>query len=70
MFFAVFLILTPLMAISGYLSLKLAKHIEKNEKEKKKKGNREKTDKFTFVVISLFEVQRPLNNCSTSVLWI
>ena len=36
--FTVFIILTPLMAVSGFLSLKLAKHIEKNEKEKKKKG--------------------------------
>lgn len=36
-FFAVFIILTPLMMVSGYLSLKLAKHIEKNEKDKKKK---------------------------------
>ena len=25
------------MLVSGYLSLKLAKHIEKNEKDKKKK---------------------------------
>ncbi|PFX26065.1 small integral membrane protein 15-like [Stylophora pistillata] len=39
--FYVFLIMTPLMAISGYLSLKLAKHIEKNEKEKKKKATRQ-----------------------------
>ena len=36
-FFAVFIILTPLMMVSGYLSLKLLKHIEKNEKDKKKK---------------------------------
>ncbi|KAJ7337226.1 Small integral membrane protein 15 [Desmophyllum pertusum] len=34
--FYVFIILTPLMAVSGILSLKLAKHIERNEKEKKK----------------------------------
>ncbi|KAL9958526.1 hypothetical protein ACROYT_G035554 [Oculina patagonica] len=39
--FYVFIILTPLMAVSGYLSLKLAKHIEKNEKEKKKKATRQ-----------------------------
>lgn len=36
--FTVFIILTPLMAVSAFLSLKLAKHIERSEKEKKKKG--------------------------------
>ena len=35
---SVFLLLTPLMIISGLLSLKLVRHIEQKEKEKKKKG--------------------------------
>ncbi|XP_067017609.1 small integral membrane protein 15-like [Acropora muricata] len=37
----VFIILTPFMVVSSYLSLKLAKHIEKNEKDKKKKASRQ-----------------------------
>ncbi|CAH3022258.1 unnamed protein product [Porites evermanni] len=37
----VFIILTPLMMVSGYLSLKLLKHIEKSEKDKKKKSARQ-----------------------------
>ena len=35
---SVFMLLTPLMIISGLLSLKLVRHIEQKEKEKKKKG--------------------------------
>ena len=42
LYFTVFIILTPLMIVSAYLSLKLAKHIEKNEKDKKKKGESDK----------------------------
>ncbi|XP_068688228.1 small integral membrane protein 15-like [Montipora capricornis] len=37
----VFAILTPLMVVTFFLSLKLAKHIEKNEKDKKKKASRQ-----------------------------
>ncbi|XP_032218280.1 small integral membrane protein 15 [Nematostella vectensis] len=39
--FYVFLVLTPLMAICGYLSLKLAHQIDQKEKQKSKKGKRQ-----------------------------
>ena len=51
------------MVVSSYLSLKLAKHIEKNEKDKKKKGKWTfKNPQFHWCQTSCNIVKSPLSS--------
>ena len=55
------------MVVSSYLSLKLAKHIEKNEKDKKKKGKwKVNIQELTIWLMSnkLLSVKSPLSSDS------